>query len=273
MPGGPSEPVIAALQQTWSATAQACEGLHPDAWELATDCPGWTVRDQLSHLIGTELALLGGAPPSAPDPMPGHVRNLIGEMNEAWVQARRGVPGTEVLAEFVDVTTQRLEELAGFPAERWDELGWSPVGQAPYREFMGIRTFDSWVHGQDIRFAVDRPGDRFGLGEEVAITRVASGMPYVVGRKVAPPDRTTVLFEVGGPLARAVAVGMDGTRAAVLEDPPATPTVRIGLSSEHFVRLGCGREAPDRLLSTGEIALEGDKALGTRIIRAMNFMI
>jgi len=273
VPGGQPEPVIAALEETWSATAQACEGLHPDAWDLATDCPGWTVRDQLSHLIGTELGLLGRAAPAAPDPMPGHVRNLIGELNEAWIGARRGVPGSEVLAEFVDVTTRRLEELGGFAPQRWDELGWSPIGQAPYREFMQIRTFDSWVHGQDIRLAVDRPGDRFGLGEEVAITRVAGGMPYVVGRKVAPPDQTTVLFEVGGPLARTVAVGMEGTRASVLDDPPATPTVRIGLSSEHFVRLGCGREAPDQVLSAGEIRLEGDETLGTRIIQAMDFMI
>lgn len=273
VPGGPREPVIAALEETWSATAEACEGLHPDAWELATDCPGWTVRDQLSHLIGTELGLLGRAAPAAPEPMPGHVRNLIGEVNEAWIEGRRGVPGTEVLAEFVDVTTRRLEELAGFAPERWDELGWSPVGQAPYREFMQIRIFDSWVHGQDIRVAVDRPGDRFGRGEEVAITRVALGMPYVVGRKVAPPDQTTVLFEVGGPLARTVAVGMEGTRASVLDDPPATPTVRIGLSSEHFIRLGCGREAPDQVLSAGEIALEGDETLGTRIMQAMDFMI
>jgi len=273
VPEGPAEPIIAALEETWSATAQACGGLHPDAWDLPTDCPGWTVRDQLSHLIGTELTLLGRSAPPAPQPMPDYVHNTLGQANEAWIEARRGVPGIEVLAEFVAVTRRRLDELAGLPARRWEEVGWTPVGEASYRDFMDIRTFDSWVHGQDIRRAVDLPGDRFGMGEAIAIVQVASGMPFVVGRKVAPPDGTTVVFDVGGPLARTVAVGMEGKRAVRLDDPPDEPTVRLVLSSEHFVLLGCGREAPDDALSAGEVDLQGDQELGTRVVRSMDFVV
>jgi len=273
VPEGHGEPIIAVLEETWSATAEACQGLSPEAWELATDCPGWTVRDQLSHLVGTELGLLGSETPPPPDPMPGYVRNPLGQLNEAWIEARRGVPGDDVLAEFVAVTSRRIEELKGFAPERWEVLGWSPGGEAPYREFMNIRAFDSWIHGQDIRHAVGRPGDRFTKGEENTITRVAMAMPYVVGRKVAPPDQTTVVFEVDGPLSRRVAVRMGDKRAEVLDDPPGTPDVRISLSCEHFVRLGCGREAPDQVLSSGEIAFDGDEELGTRVIQAMDFMI
>lgn len=273
MPDGPTEPVIAVLEEIWSAAAQACEGLHPDAWDLPTDCPGWTVRDQLSHLIGTELGLLGQAAPRAPDPMPGYVRNPLGQMNEAWVEERRGAPGTEVLAEFVDVTGRRLAEMAAFGPERWEVLGWSPGGEAPYREFMQIRAFDCWIHGQDIRAALDRPGDRLGRGEEIALARVAMGMSYVVGRKVAPPDGTTVVFDLDGPLARTVSVRMNGKRAEALEAPPVDPTVRIALSPEHFIRLGCGREEPAQALATGEIVFAGDESLGTAVVGAMDFMI
>jgi uncharacterized protein (TIGR03083 family) len=270
---GQDEPIIAVLEETWSATTEACQGLPAEAWDLATDCPGWTVRDQLSHLIGTEMGLLGRDAPPLPDPMPGYVRNPVGQMNEAWIEARRGVPGDEVLAEFVDVTSRRLAELRGFAPERWDVLGWSPGGEAPYREFMRIRAFDSWVHGQDIRRAVGRPGDRFSRGEENTITRVAMAMPYVVGRKVGPPEGTTVVFEVEGPVSRRVAVRIAGKRAEVLDDPPPTPDVRITLSSEHFILLGCGREVPDQVLGSGEITFDGDEELGARIIQAMDFMI
>jgi uncharacterized protein (TIGR03083 family) len=273
MPEPPPEPIIAVLEETWSATAQACQGLDEEAFELPTDCPGWTVRDQLSHLIGTELSLLGAAAPAPPDPMPGYVRNPVGQLNEAWIEVRRAVPGQEVLAEFVDVTTRRIEELRGFEPERWDLLGWTPGGEAPYRDFMEIRAFDSWVHGQDIRWAIDRPGDRFGPGEANTMDRVTMGMPYVVGRKVAPPDQTTVVFEVEGPLARTVTVRMEGTRAITLEQPPPAPTVRLTLSPEHFIRLGCGREAPADVLAAGEVSFDGDEALGARVIEAMDFMI
>jgi uncharacterized protein (TIGR03083 family) len=273
MPEGLAEPIIAVLDETWSATAQVCQGLAIEAWELPTDCPGWTVRDQLSHLIGTERGLLGEGAPPLPDPMPGYVRNPLGELNEAWIEARRGVPGAQVLAEFVAVTNRRLEELAGFPPDRWEVIGWAPGGDAPYREFMNIRAFDSWVHGQDIRRAIGRPGDRFGQGEVNAMARVVMGMPYVVGRKVGPPDQTTVVFDVGGPLAQIVSVQMEGKRAVVLDDPPADPTVRIALSPEHFIGLGCGREAPQEILDSGEVSFAGDYALGASVIQAMDFMI
>ena len=273
MPEGPPEPIIAVLEETWSATAKVCEGLPADTWELPTDCPGWTVRDQLSHLIGTERGLLGDGAPPLPDPMPDYVHNPIGELNEAWIQARRDLPGDEVLAEFVAVTTRRLEQLAGFPAERWDVVGWSPMGDAPYREFMKIRTFDSWVHGQDIRRAIDRPGERFGAGEANTMARVVMSMPYVVGRKVAPPDQTTVVFEVEGPLAQTIAIKMDGKRAATLDDPPPVPSVRITLSPDRFIGLGCGRDAPEVVLDSHQVSFAGDVALGARVIQAMDFMI
>ena len=273
VPERPPEPIIATLGETWSATAQACEGLHPDAWDLPTDCPGWTVRDQLSHLIGTELGLLGRAAPAVPDPMPDYVRNPLGQLNEAWIEERRGVPGIEVLAEFVDVTNRRLIELEGFPPERWDMLGWSPAGEAPYREFMQIREFDCWIHGQDIRRAVDRPGERGGAGEKIALERVTMGMAYVVGRKVAPPHGTTVVFDLGGSPAHTVTLHMNGKRAEGRDDAPTSPTVRIVMAPEHFVRLGCGREDPEAALGSGELAFEGDQELGTRVVQAMDFMI
>jgi uncharacterized protein (TIGR03083 family) len=270
---GLREPIVAVFEETWSATAKVCEGLPVDAWELPTDCPGWTVRDQLSHLIGTERGLLGEGAPPPPDPMPDYVHNPIGALNEAWIEARRGVPGDQVLAEFVAVTTRRLEELAGFPTERWELIGWSPMGDTPYREFMKIRAFDSWVHGQDVRRAIDRPGERFGIGEANTMDRVALGMPFVVGRKVAPPDQTTVVFEVDGPLARTIAIKVEGKRAAIVDDLPPVPSVRIILSPDRFIGLGCGREAPEVVLDSHQVRFEGDDALGARVIRAMDFMI
>src|SRR5579862_8337439 len=212
-----AQAIVVGLDETWSATASACEDLHPDAWELSTDCPGWSVRDHLSHLIGTELSLLGEKAPPAPDPMPVYVKNPIGEGNEAWINARRATPGTEILEEFVEVTARRLAELRSFDDARWDVVGWSPIGQAPYRDYMRIRIFDSWVHGQDVRMAVGRPGDRFGQGESVSLDRVALGMPFVVGRKVAPPDGASVVFDVTGPLARTLVIVMDGGRAGVAD--------------------------------------------------------
>src|SRR5579863_5161692 len=184
----PDVPVIDLLEAIWASTADACRGLGPTDWDKGTDCPGWSVRDQLSHVIGTESMLLGQPSPPVLTPVPDYVHNPLGEMNEAWVEERRARPGDEVLAEFGSVTRRRIEQLRALTDEEWAVPTPSPVGEVPYGDFMTVRAFDSWVHEQDLRRAVGRPGGRDGAGEALTLDRVSSGMGFVVGRQVKPPE-------------------------------------------------------------------------------------
>ncbi len=153
------EPVVDQLAEVWHSIQAACERhAHVAQWDEPTDCPGWTVRDHLSHLIGIERMLLGDPAPPPLASFPAHVRNPLGEINEAWVEARRATPGPEVLREFRETTDRRLEELRSLPAEHFDVVSRSPLGEMPYRRFMQTRVIDSWAHEQDIRRAVGRPG-------------------------------------------------------------------------------------------------------------------
>ena len=214
MPGR-HEPVIDALTEVWASVVAACAQLDAGQWQLGTDCPGWSVKDNLSHLIGIERMLLGDQAPPALTEVPAHVRNPFGALNEAWVGARRGAPGPEVLAEFVDTTNRRIDALSAMTTDEFDVVGWSPVGDAPYREFMATRVLDTWAHEQDIRRALGRPGGRNGAGEREVLDRCEQTMPYVVGKKVAPPDGTSVLFAVTGVLGRQIVVSVDGGRASL----------------------------------------------------------
>ncbi len=243
-------------------------------WDLATDCPGWTVKDQLSHLIGIERLLLGDPPPPPLEVVPDHVTNAFGELNEAWVAARRAMPGNEVLEEFIETTNRRFDALRAMPKAKFDEVGWSPVGQVPYREFMETRVLDTWAHEQDVRRALGRPGGRNGAGEATTLDRCERSMPFVVGKRVAPPDGTTVLFAVVGVMGRKVNVQMDGGRASLAPFPPdEVPSVTLNMDQEAFWRLGFGRVEPARVLATGEVRIDGDIALGHQVVESMAFMI
>ena len=101
------------------------------------------------------------------------------------------------------------------PKSKFDEVGWSPVGEVPYRQFMETRILDTWAHEQDIRRAVGRPGGRNGVGEAITLDRCARSMPFVVGKRVAPPDGTSVLFAVTGVMGRKVNVAVDQGRASL----------------------------------------------------------
>src|SRR4249919_2057034 len=99
------------LDETWQSVIALGETLTPEEWERATDCPGWTVKDHLSHMIGTER-MMQGLPTADTDPgeRP-YVKNPIGQSNEREVEARRAMAGADVLAEFEDMVALRLKTL------------------------------------------------------------------------------------------------------------------------------------------------------------------
>ena len=262
-----------ALRETWSGLAEACFELSSNEWALPTECPGWDVKDQLSHLIGIERSIMGDAPPEWDGPLGDHVKNDFAAMNEAWVAVRRPLDGAVVRAEFVEVTGTRLGQLGERTEDEWAEVGWSPVGQVPYAVFMEVRAFDSWVHEQDARRALDRPGGSGNSASAISIGRVQDAMPFVVGKKAACPDGVAVRFEVTGPGddARTFTVAVEGSRARAVGDD-VTPTVALTLSSLDFVRLGCGRATAAQVDAAGAIAVRGDAAVGHQVLDAMNFM-
>ena len=268
------EPVLGLLREVWESLADLCRPFSERQWELATDCPGWSVKDNVSHMVGTERILLGETPPPAPDPMPPHVHNPIGEVNEAWVTARRGTPGADVLDEFVDVTGRRLAILGGLAESSWAQIGWSPIGQVPYRDFMAIRVFDCYTHELDIRRAVGIAGHLDGPLADFAVGRVVQALPFVLGKKVAPADGTIVRWEVtrGGTAPPRVATVevLDG-RGAMVDDTSGMrgPAVRLRMDTETFLKLGCGRGDPRQ----EPVEVEGDRDLAGAIVQSMAFMI
>ena len=107
-----------ALGETWGALAEVCSELSETEWALPTECPGWDVKDQLSHLIGIERAIMGEPVPEWDGPLGDHVKNDFAATNERFVAVRRALPGPAVRAEFVEVTTTRLAQLDALTAER-----------------------------------------------------------------------------------------------------------------------------------------------------------
>jgi uncharacterized protein (TIGR03083 family) len=263
----------AALTETWEGLAEACEGLSPTGWALPTECPGWDVKDQLSHLIGIERSLMGEAAPEWDGPFGPHVKNEFAAANEPWIAVRRPLAGAAVRAEFVEVTTARLAALETLTEEEWARVGWSPVGDVPYAAFMEVRVYDSWVHEQDARRALDRPGGCGNRASAISLGRVQGAMPFVVGKKAACRDGTVVRFDVDGPGedARAFTIAVEGGRARAVGDEVA-PTATLSLSSIDFVRLGCGRVSADEVQAVGGVEVQGDAAAGRRVLGAMNFM-
>jgi len=263
----------AALAETWGSLSDVTYELSATEWSLPTECPGWDVKDQLSHLIGIERSIMGEPEPAWDGPLGDHVKNDFAARNERWIAARRPFPGPAVRDEFVEVTRARLARLEALGEDEWAAVGWSPVGDVPQATFMEVRVFDSWVHEQDARRALDRPGGDGNGASALSLDRVQGAMPFVVGKQAGCAEGTAVRFDVAGPGgdARPFTVAVDGGRARPVGDE-VDPTVVLSLSSIDFVRLGCGRAAAEQVEAAGGVGLRGDAAVGRAVLDAINFM-
>ena len=134
---------------------------------------------------------------------------------------------------------------------------------------MEIRVFDFWVHERDISTPLGRPTDDTGARAEIALAEVEGSLGYIVGKKVGLPDGRSIVFHLSGPLARDIAVAVDG-RARVVERSPV-PDVEIWTDTLTFIQLACGRIDPQEPIDLGTIHWRGDAELGERAARNLRF--
>jgi uncharacterized protein (TIGR03083 family) len=264
--------LVDLLERVWQSIDSACADLTETQWKTPTDLPGWSVQDNVVHISGIESSVLGRPAPDHSPPQYDHVKNEVGQRNEVWVDSRRSWPGARVLAEFREVTGARLAQLDGFSDADFAAESWTPAGPGTVRDLLPFRIFDSWAHEQDVRRALDRPGDLDGPVADAAFPRIVGALPYVVGKKVHPPDGTTVVFDVSGSWPTTMVVGMDGGRAKPLPAPPGAPTATLEMDAETLACLGMGRWDPTTTLERGKVRLGGDEALARAVVHQMNFM-
>ncbi|MBC8279808.1 MAG: maleylpyruvate isomerase family mycothiol-dependent enzyme [Chloroflexi bacterium] len=268
-----NQQVLGLMEQVWRSIDSLCSPLNEVQWKTPTDCPGWSVQDQISHLVGAESDILGNPRPDHTAQDTSHVKNDVGQSNEVVVDFRRSWSGLEVLEEFRVLTESRLEFLKGLTDEGFAAETQTPLGPGTITDHLRIRIMDAWVHEQDIRRALNIPGELDGPVAAHSVGRFTRAMPFVVARKAQAPDGTTVVFNITGPAGRVVSVGVDGNRGSEMETEPNSPTISISTDVETLACLSCGRWEPSEALASGRIAVSGDTTLGQTIINRMNIMI
>ena len=156
---------------------ELCAPLTEQQWKTATDCPGWSVQDNISHLVGIENMLLGKPPTAHKSPKYDYIKNPIGEHNEHEIDVRRSLTGSQVFAEWKATAAERAHQLQTADAEYFAKPMMMPTGPGTLGDFLDIRILDLWIHDQDIRRALNISGNHGGPCAEHTIDRLIRTLP------------------------------------------------------------------------------------------------
>lgn len=258
-------PLVQHLAATWTSITELCSGLTEAEWKRPTGCPGWSVQDQVSHLVDYETFAIGRPRPEHTVDDLSIARNDMGKLNEIGVDFRRARTGAEVLAEFEEVTAARLERLAGLTEERLADEANTPIGPRTVRDLLRMRNMDTWSHEQDIRRALGKPGHASGPEADDAVAYWSQFLPFAVGKRAGAPDGTTAVFHIGDQAPVAVAVEDGRGRAA---EVPDDPTVVLRMDAVLFAALVGGRTDA----KPEDVEIAGDEALGRTIASSLGFL-
>ncbi len=263
--------ILTDLDEVWSRLIELGDEIDEREWSNPTSCPKWSIKDNFTHIVGTELSLLGIATPNSDQIDRSIVKNPIGEMNQQWIESMRSWSKREVLDKLAWVTNQRKADIDKMDDGEFMRLGPSPVGLAPYAKFMQIRIFDCYMHEQDIRQAASLDFYDQGGAAEVSLYESISGMGFVVGKKAKAEKGSVVRFNITGgqPITFDVVV----TDKANLDfQLTASPTTTLEVGFIEFTRLIGGRKDNGADYAS-HIKVTGEIDLGIRVAESLNFLI
>ena len=268
-------PSLQSYADAWThsieAISELVSPLVEGEWNRRTPCPGWSVRDLVSHVIGVDSEMLG-------DPRPIHTlpRDLFHVTNdhqrymEMQVDVRRHHTAPEMTSELEYMIIRRNRQLRNENRQPETKVRGFLGSEVTLEHAMRRRAFDVWVHEQDLRAALGRPGNLDSPGAHIARDELLTALPKIVAKDAGAPANSAVVFDVHGPLEflRTVRVDAEG-RGTIDGTPSLGPAATLTLDWETFLRLACGRVTPEAVAD--RIKTEGDPELTAAILR--NFAV
>lgn len=275
------QPYIDAWTHSIEAISELCAPITEGEWNRPTECPCWSVRDVVSHVIAFESELLGDPRPIHTLPRDlRHVTTEFARYCEVPVDIRRCHTGPEMTAELEYTIIRRSRALRNEKRGPEDLVRSIRGKETPLEEVLRMRAFDVWVHEQDLRRALKIPGNLDSAGAQITCDVLLERLPKVVAKDAGAPFGSAVVFDVHGPLEFMRTVRVDAQGRGTIDGRVSLgPAVTFTMDWETYLRLACGRISPpvthhnpakEALRSApsdvNQVKVEGDEQLAQTIL-------
>ena len=268
--------VLPVMEQERAEFVRFLAALTAEEVETPTICDGWTVGDVAVHLLGGDLAFLArnrdhkestsGRADTWDELLSG-----LDALNERWVEAGRFL-STRLTAELLEVTgrlvAEFLEEVD--PKSAGETVSWAGRDPAPSWLVAAREFTERWVHHQQIRDALDRPGLNGPSFVAPILATAMHGVPPAY-LEVDAPEQTTVAIDVTGRAGFSWAVRRDAEGWKLYEGLSREATTRLTLDQDtawrFLMRMATSAEVRPK------VTIDGDPAYAKPFFDAVSAIV
>jgi uncharacterized protein (TIGR03083 family) len=249
--------------------------LEAEEWEKPTICPGWSVKDIALHLLGDDIGYLSRTRDQFSNPFfrnkdlhewKSLVKN-INEANELWVRATSRL-SSKLLADLLAWTgkqfheyVQSLDQMATGGVVSWAGPDPAPIWLDTAREYT-----ERWVHQQQIRDAVKRPGLKEKRFFHPVLDTFVRALPYTY-QVITVAGATVLKFVVTGEAGDVWYLVGEANRWSLFQEVALQPVTVVTMNQETCWRLftkGINKEQ-----ARARITIEGVQILGEKLLETV----
>lgn len=272
----PLEPILVAelFPEMRSELLQLLRSLSEAEWDLPTVCAGWSVKDIALHLLGDDIGVLSGrrdgfrlnAAINGWDELVAFINNH----NDLWVRAARRM-SPRVLCDLLAVAGDMLYRYFASldPYAPGGVVSWAGPEPAPVWFEIAREYTEHWMHQQQIRDAVGRPGLKTRRFFAPLLDTFVRALPHTF-RAVEAPAGTLVKLMIPGEAGGAWHLVREDERWKLYRDTDLRPACTVTVDAETAWRLFT--KGIDKESARARAHIEGDEALGIKALDTVSII-
>ncbi len=270
--------VIDLFPQERKQLLELFSAFEAEDWEKPTVCPGWTVKDIGLHLLGDDIGYLSRIRDNFSNPFfqnkdLSEWKSLvinINEANESWVKATARI-SPKLLIDLLELTGKQFYDYIQTldPMAMGDAVSWAGPDPAPVWLDIAREYTERWMHQQQIRDAVNKPGFKERRFFHPVLDTFVRALPHTY-QDIPVINVTSLKFMVHGEAGDEWYLVGEANKWSLFKDVTLQPASVVTMDQETCWRLFT--KGLSKKEARQKTSIEGDQKLGEKLLDTVSII-